>query len=80
MVVENRSELQDVAADRIADFDPGGGTGEFTGVARVLEMIKESGTEHVEKYLGASDPCPAASEQRRCAGMPALQCRSLGHG
>jgi hypothetical protein len=48
MVIENRGELQDVAADRISDFDAGGSAGEFTRIARVLEMIEESATEHVE--------------------------------
>ena len=76
MVIENRSQLQDVAADRIADFDAGGCAGEFPRIARVLEMIEESVTEHMRKYLVASDRCPATSENDECAGMPAQQCYS----
>jgi hypothetical protein len=42
----------------------------------VLEMIEESVTEHMRKYLVASDRCPATSENDECAGMPAQQCYS----
>jgi hypothetical protein len=62
MVIENRSKLQDISTDRIADFDLGGRAGEFTSIARVLEMVEESATEHVEKYPVAGDQCPATSE------------------
>ena len=64
MVIENRSKLQDIATDRIADFDLAGRAGEFTSIARVLEMVEESVTEHVEKYPVASDQCPATNESR----------------
>jgi hypothetical protein len=45
----------------------------------VLEMIEESVTEHMGKYLVASDRCPATSENDECAGMPAEQCYPLRH-
>ncbi len=63
MAVENRSELQDVSANRIADFNLSGCAREFTSVARVLEMVEQSIAEHMEKYRMASDQCPATSEK-----------------
>jgi hypothetical protein len=62
MVIENRGELQDISTDRIADFDLNGCAGEFTSVARVLEMVEEGAAKHMEKYPVPGDQCPATSE------------------
>ena len=78
MVIENRGELQDVAANRIADFDAGGCAGEFTRIARVLEMIEESVTEHVESIQGAVTSVQRQVNNKECAGMPARD--SLRYG
>ena len=61
MAVENRSELQNISADGIADFDLSGCAGEFTSVARVLEMVEEGAAKHMEKYPVPGDQCPATS-------------------
>ncbi len=50
IVVEDGCELQDVSADRIADFDAGGGSGEFASIARALEVVEERVAEHVGEY------------------------------
>lgn len=42
--------MEDVAADRIADFDLGVGPREFSGVAGMLEVVKQAFTEHVPEY------------------------------
>jgi len=43
---EAGGEIEDVAADWVGDVDGGGGVGEFSGVARGLEMIEDDVAEH----------------------------------
>ena len=76
MVIENRSKLQDISTDRIADFDLGGRAGEFTSIARVLEMVEESVTEHVESIQGAVTSVQRQVNNKECAGMPARDSRT----
>lgn len=49
-VFDASREMQDVAADRVGDFDGSCGVGEFTGVAWVLEVIEDGGAEHGFQY------------------------------
>ena len=46
-------KLEDVATDGIGDFDFGGRVGEFTGVARRLEVVEERGGEHGESIAAS---------------------------
>src|SRR5208282_3127274 len=50
VVFDDGGQLEDVAADRIADSDFCVSRRQFTGVARVLEMVEESFREHRENY------------------------------
>ena len=43
---EARGEIEDVAADWIGDVDRCCGVGEFSGIARGLEMVEDSVAEH----------------------------------
>lgn len=47
---EARGELEDVAANRVRNFDDCGGAGQLTGVTRVLEMIENGFAKHFFCY------------------------------
>ena len=53
---EARGEIEDVATDGVGDVDGGGGVGEFSGVARGLEMSEDGVAEHtlVSQVAGGS--------------------------
>jgi hypothetical protein len=44
--LEAGGEIEDVAADWVGYVDGGGGVGEFSGIARGLEMVEDSVAEH----------------------------------
>ena len=52
-VSDANRQFEDVATDRIADFDGGSCIGKLTGVAGVAEVIENSLAEHVGKYGNA---------------------------
>jgi len=49
-VLDDGSELKDIAANRITDFHPHVRTGQFPGIAWMLEVLKQSFVEHATKY------------------------------
>jgi len=49
-VHDSRGELQDIAADGIADFNRSSGVGKFASVAWIAEMLEDGFTEHRRKY------------------------------
>lgn len=49
--VDDRSEqLEDIAANGIADFCDGTSSGKFAGVARIAEVIENGFAEHLREY------------------------------
>lgn len=59
-VFEANRKSQDIAADRIGDFDRGRGVRQVSGVVRVLEVIEERLTEHPKQYRAARPALHAA--------------------
>lgn len=49
-VFQPHSELENIAARRIADFDDRRCTGKVTRIARILEMVENGRAVHAEKY------------------------------
>lgn len=49
-VLQSSGQLQNVAADRIADFYRSVGVRQFASMARIAEMIEERFAKHHEKY------------------------------
>ena len=49
-VLQPSGQLQDIAADRIADFYRSIGVRKFANIARIAEMIEERFAKHQEKY------------------------------
>ena len=45
-----REQLENIAADRIADLDGNGGIGKLAGIARIAEMVEKRFAEHQRKY------------------------------
>ena len=54
-VFDSNGKLKNVAANGIADFNGCIGVREFTGVARVAEVIEDGVAEHLEKYSNDRD-------------------------
>ena len=52
-IFDAHGELQNVAANRIADFHLGGGVRKFAGVTRILKMVENSVAEHQQEYSNA---------------------------
>jgi hypothetical protein len=75
IVFQDRSELQDVATNGIADLDVGGGGGEFTDIARVLEMVEESITEHMGKYPSEQSEVSSGTLLKLKMEIPKRECR-----
>ena len=51
--LDPHSELEDVAANGIADFHFGVRAGKFAGVARILKVIENGVAEHQQEYSNA---------------------------
>jgi len=49
-VFDSSGEMQNVSADRVGNFDGGGGVGEFADVARIFEVIEDGVAEHAFQY------------------------------
>src|SRR5713226_5212503 len=58
-VFQANGKLENVAASGIADFNDGRCPGKLSGIARVLEVLENSGAIHAKEY-----PKPAAYTQR----------------
>jgi hypothetical protein len=53
LAIDAHRELQDIAANRIADFDFGVRAGKFAGVARMLKMVENGVAKHQQEYSNA---------------------------
>src|SRR5713226_9625640 len=58
-IFQANGKLENVAASGIADFNDGRCPGKLSGIARVLEVLENSGAIHPKQY-----PKPAAYTQR----------------